>query len=86
MIADFVGSDTSYLHDELKEVAEMRYIQAKNQFDLRQFNANGGRIVVWTDHSPHEIDKKLKMQGVSFRRFSGTLAGLALAVKAAIIS
>ena len=86
LVADFVGSDTAYLHEELKEVAEVRYIQPSNQFDLRQFNANGGRIVLWTDHSSHEVERKLKAQGVSYKRFSGTLAGLAAAVKAAIAS
>lgn len=82
LIADFTGGDKANIHAAVREIADVRYLDSSNKFQgLKQFNANAGRIVVWTDHSPHDWESSLKSLGVSFHRHRGTLSSLIQHIK-----
>ena len=77
VLADFVGSDTRLLNDALKDEADMRYLDAPAKFQgLKEFNANHGRIVMWTDHAGHGWESSLSKMGISYSRFYGSLPSL----------
>lgn len=77
VVADLVGSDKGRIHAEVSSLADLRYLDSVAKFGgLKLFNATGGRIVLWTDHAPHEWEKSLNSIGVSFHRHRGTLPAL----------
>lgn len=77
LVADFVGSDKAAIQSALGELADLRYLDAQAKLQgLKDFNANGGRIVMWTDFAPHDWERSLTAMGVSFNRFKGTLPAL----------
>lgn len=77
LVADFVGSDKAAIHSACSGVADLRYLDGHGKLSgLKVFNANGGRIVVWTNYCPHDWEQSLTSMGVSFHRHRGTLPQL----------
>lgn len=74
LVADFVGSDKASIHEAVSDVAELRYIDAQAKLQgLKDFNANGGRIITWADHMPHQWDRSLTALGVTYSKHHGSL-------------
>lgn len=77
VVGDLLGPDKEAIHKECGTVAQMRYLDATNKLQgLKQFNANSGRVVIWTDHASHEFENTLKSLGVTYKRFTGSLPQL----------
>lgn len=77
IVADFVGVDKHTIHQGVSDIANPRYLDSGSKLDgMKAFHSNGGRVVVWATHAPHDWEAKLQGMGVTFKRFHGSTQAL----------
>lgn len=84
IVSSFDDVDKGQLHRLISGVADMRYIDGINKFTtLGRFNADGGRIILWTDKCQPSWEAELQNMGVSFHRHKGPQSVLVQHIKEA---
>lgn len=85
IVSSFDDVDKGQLHRLVSGVADMRYIDGVNKFTtLGRFNADGGRIILWTDKCQPSWEAELQNMGVSFHRHKGPQSSLVQHIKEAV--